>query len=68
MYEDALLERVAAVTICSDFFQKTITYHLIDQGIQKFTEDWRRLGLVNSLKLQRIDQFARDRGRQGCIG
>jgi transaldolase len=44
---DALLEGVDAVTISPEIFEKAITHHLTDQGIEKFTKDWRRLEINN---------------------
>lgn len=42
---DALLAGVDAVTISPDIFQKSITHHLTDQGIEKFLKDWSKLGI-----------------------
>lgn len=42
---DALMAGVDAATIAPDIFEKTITHHLTDQGIEKFTNDWKKLGI-----------------------
>lgn len=42
---DALLAGVDAVTISPDIFEKAITHHLTDQGIEKFAKDWSKLGM-----------------------
>jgi transaldolase len=42
---EVLLAGVDAVTIAPDIFEKTITHHLTDQGIEKFAKDWAKLGV-----------------------
>lgn len=42
---DALMAGADAATIAPDIFEKAIAHHLTDQGIEKFSKDWAKLGI-----------------------
>lgn len=44
-FHDALMAGADAATIAPDIFEKAITHHLTDQGIEKFSKDWAKLGI-----------------------
>lgn len=42
---DALMAGVDAITIAPEIFEKAITHQLTDQGMEKFSKDWAKLGV-----------------------
>jgi transaldolase len=44
-FHDAVIAGADAITLPVDVFQKSLSHPLTDQGMQKFSNDWQRLGV-----------------------
>ncbi len=46
-FHDSIIAGADAITVPVEVFEKAINHPLTDQGIEKFTKDWQKLGINN---------------------